>query len=150
MLSPCVPSGGLRLGRLLSDQAGCPSVRLDVEGCGVQVCSSAGSAAHPSCPVCGPHSPPPRLVVPAVQQLPACALPCPASAAPAPELQGTPHFCFTPSVPFPLLLSTPLPTFTFSETEGKEKTVKWGMLTDKPTQLSEASMSVLWMILFTS
>lgn len=81
---------------------------------------------------------------------PACALPCPASAAPAPKLQGTPRFCFTPSVPFPLLLSTPFPTFTFSKMEGKKKTVKRGMLTDKPTQLSEASMSVLWMILFTS
>lgn len=110
----------------------CSSVHLGAEGCGVQLCSSAGLIlALLSC-LWGLHSPPPRMVVPTAQHLPACALPCPASAAPTPELQGTPRFYFTPSLPFPLLLSISLLTFTFSKTEGKKnQTVKRGMLTDK-------------------
>ena len=86
-------------------------------------------------------------VGPAVQHLRVlrCALPCPASAAPNSREHSLLSNPLSPS----LFSFNPLSTFTFSKTEGK-KNCETGMLTDKPTQLSEASMSVLWMFLFTS
>lgn len=128
----------------------CPSVHLDVEGYGVQPCSSAGSAAHSSYPVfvgltlrCyGWWCPQSSRSLPVL---------CPAQPLllPIPNSRG--HHAFV-SHPLSPSLSTfqPLPHLHLLKNGRKKKTVKRGMLTDKPTQLSEASVSVLWMILFTS
>lgn len=85
-------------------------------------------------------------VGPAVQHLPVLHSALPSLC--CSELQGTQSFISNP-LSLSLFSFNPLSTFTFSKTEGK-KNCETGMLTDKPTQLSEASMSVLWMFLFTS
>lgn len=131
--------------------AECPSVHLDGEGCEVHPCSSAGSAANPSCPVSV------GLTVcrhgwwgPAVQPLPACALLpslcCSRSHTPGDTMLLFLTLCPLPSPPF----NSPPHLHLLKNGRKKKTTVKRGMLTDKPTQLSEASMSILWMILFTS
>lgn len=78
-----------------------------------------------------------------------CALPCPASlcCSHLPDSGNTVLYC-RPSVlvPLPSTLSLSSP----SQTQKGKKNCENGMLTDKPTQLSEASMSVFWMFLFTS
>lgn len=89
-------------------------------------------------------------MVPAVWYLP-CPVPCPAlpaSAAPTFQIQGTQCYIADPLSLF--LFLQPFPYLHLLKHRREKKNCENGMLTDKPTQLSEASMSVFWMFLFTS
>lgn len=135
---PVLPRGGLRLSRLLSaDQAGCecPSVHWDLRVVGVE----PGLPLHPSSPPASSPCPPWAAWCSALPSLCYSHFPTP----------GAQHFDVKPSAPFLLFLQPP-PHHHLLKNGRKKKTVKRGMLTDKPPQLSEASMSVLWMFLFTS
>lgn len=159
-----LPRGGLRLGGLLSaDLAGCERVCLStgvLRVVGVELCPSARSAPHPSCSLSvgfsfcataassltlhhprwrGTHSP-----------ASSCPLLCPVQPLLLPLPNSRERSASISNLLSPSLFSfNPLPPSPSQKRKGK-KTVKRGMLTDKPTQLSEASMSVLWMFLFTS
>ncbi|KAF6364745.1 hypothetical protein mRhiFer1_009869 [Rhinolophus ferrumequinum] len=112
----------------------CPSVHWDLRVGGVE----PGLPLHPSSPPSSPY-PPWAAWCSALPSLCCSHFPTP----------GAQHFDVKPSAPFLLSLQPP-PHHHLLKNGRKKKTVKRGMLTDKPPQLSEASMSVLWMFLFTS